>query len=158
MAKRFQFRLEKLLQLRSHDETLRQKELAVSLRKVNSQQDVLHDIDGNYRAGQDDSRMYLTGKIDTNHLVRYSRYFLKLKKDRISSLEVLKALEREREKRRQALLAATRRRQILEKLRDRKKEAYTKRLELVAQKEQDEIASNYALQKNSSRFLTPGAD
>ena len=147
MAKKFQYRLEKLLQLRSHDETLRQKELAVSSRKVNTQQDVLNNIDGHYRSGQDDSRKYLTGKIDTNHLVRYSRYFLKLKKDRISGLEVLKVLEREREKHRQALLDATRRRQILEKLRDRKKEAYQKKLELIEQKEQDEIASNYAFQK-----------
>ena len=60
---------------------------------------------------------------------------------------LLKVLEREREKHRQALLDATRRRQILEKLRDRKKEAYQKKLELIEQKEQDEIASNYAFQK-----------
>lgn len=152
MAKRFQFRLEKLLQLRSHDETLKQKELAISSRKVMSQQDVIHGIDSRYRTGQDDSRKCLLGKVNPNHLVRYSRYFMKLKKDKLSGLEVLKALEHEREKRRQELLEATRRRQILEKLREKKKEAYLKKAELVSQKELDEIASNYALQINSSRF------
>lgn len=152
MAKKFQFRLEKLLQLRSHDETLKQKELAVSARKVMSQQEFIHNLDSRNRAGQDESRKYLTGQIDPNHLVRYSRYFMKLKKDKLSGIEVLKALEREREKHRQELLEATRRRQILEKLREKKREAYLKKAELVSQKEQDEIASNYSLQKSSSRF------
>ena len=152
MVKKFQFRLEKLLQLRSHDETLKQKELAVSARKVMSQQEFIHNLDSRNRAGQDDSRKYLTGHIDPNHLVRYSRYFMKLKKDKLSGIEVLKVLEREREKHRQELLEATRRRQILEKLREKKREAYLKKAELVSQKEQDEIASNYSLQKSSSRF------
>lgn len=139
--KKFKFRLEKILQLKSHNEKEKQKFLAEASQRVYSQEDQLENIQITRQENQKDQRKYMTGILSKHLLSNYSRFYLKLKKDELTGIEMLKALEKEREVKRGELVEATRAKKIYEKVKERAHEKYYQELERTLQKEQDEISS-----------------
>jgi flagellar protein FliJ len=145
--KKFKFRLEPLLQIKAHIEREKQKHLALAARKVVDQETYLHELNRDRQAAQNEQRGYLSGTLNPNLLLNYSRYFLKLKKNELTGSEILKAFRIEREKKRRDLIEATKEKKIYEKLKEHKKDNYQKEMETIIQKEQDDIASKMILRK-----------
>lgn len=140
--KKFRFRLEPLLKLRQHRERERQKEHAEALQKVQAQNQHLAAIDQDRSRTLERQRSLQTGKLSTSRLLAHSRYLLRLKGDTMTGREVLRSLEQQAERRRQNLVEAARQRQIYEKLRERRKEAYYKESERRETIDNDETALN----------------
>jgi flagellar FliJ protein len=142
--KKFRFRLESLKKIKEHKERERQKEHAAVVQQVMKQQEQLCALEAtrlsamaSQRAKQEE-----TGRVSAIALLSYSRYYLKLKREKITGNEVLRALEGEAEIRRQRLVEAARERKTFEKLKERQFDKFLKSTELVLTKENDEVAAN----------------
>jgi len=148
--KKFRFRLEKVLQLKSHLEADKQKQLALATQKVIRQISAIDEIDRVRTDCKNDERKRLTGNINPRHLLTFSRYFLQLKKDEVKGQAVLGALKGEEGKRRQDLVEATKQRKIYEKLKERRHQAYREENARAEQKDQDEMAAQSFLKIKAS--------
>lgn len=140
--KKFRYRLEPVLKIRSHVEKQRQKEHATALQQVLVQKEKLAAIEGERNATADYHRGKLVGQLRTSELLAASRYLVKLKRDTITGSELLRGLEREAEIRRQRLVEATKQKKIHEKLKERKQKQFNEDIELQEKKQLDEIAVN----------------
>ena len=138
--KKFKFRLAPLLKVKSHIEKQRQKDHAAAVDLVLRQRRFLEMIHSECQSTAESQRSVLAGHFSATRLLACSRYFLKLKKDTLTGTELLRGLEREAEKRRRALVAASRERQVYEKLEEKQRIRYFKDMERSEQKETDEIA------------------
>ncbi|MCX6826904.1 MAG: flagellar FliJ family protein [candidate division Zixibacteria bacterium] len=143
--KKFRFRLEKLLQLKVHVEKDKQKLLGIAARKVTEQETFLLELKATRLTTQKAARSCLTGTLNPNLLLGYSRYFIKLKKNELAGREILKAYLTEREKKRLELVEATKQKKIYEKLKERKLQLYHKEIDSLLQKELDESSSQMLL-------------
>jgi flagellar protein FliJ len=139
--KKFQFRLEKVLQLKKHTETEKRKNLGMANHNVHSQNQKLLGLLQTRVGTQQKQRELLGGKVNIMQQLGYSRYYLRMKRDELTGRELLKAMEKEREKKRIELVEATRQKKIYEKLKERQQDKYSKELNLALQKEQDEMAA-----------------
>ncbi len=149
--KKFNFRLEKILQLKAHFEKEKQKLLSRATKQVVNQERVLSEIDLSRKNKQGEQRSQLLGNIDTHLMSMFSRYYIKLKKNALAGREMLGALRKDQEEKRQKLVKATRAKKIYEKLKERKHEEFQAEYRSQLQKEQDEIATLMLLHKKSSR-------
>lgn len=142
--KKFKFRLEPLKKIKEHVEKQRQKEHAVALQRVVAQKDQLDELERS-RLGVmtlQREKQGQAGTVSPMELLTYSRYYLKLKRERIAGVEILRGLEIESENKRLKLVEASRQRKIYEKLKERQMEKFNKSTELILGKENDEIAAN----------------
>jgi flagellar FliJ protein len=149
--KKFKFRLGKILQLKAHREKECQKRLALATQKVVNQEGALTHLRRSRIMTQGNQRPFLKGQINASLMSMFSRYYLKMKKDELTGLQMLKAFQTEEDGKRAELVEAGKERKIYEKLRERLLEAYLKELNLAAQKEQDEVASQMLMYKRNSR-------
>jgi len=152
--KKFQFRLERILQLKDHAEKEKQKIFGQALQKVVGQESDLTALDNDRRLIQGHQRDQLSGSINTTMMSSYSRYYLFLKKKELGGMELLRAYKKEQEEKRLELVEATREKKTYEKLKERKFSAHNKEQELNLQKEQDELASQMLQYKRSSRKIS----
>jgi flagellar FliJ protein len=145
--KKFRFRLEPLLRIKTHLEKEKQKILAAAAQKVYDQEQILDSINRNRLDNQKRQRNYLTGTLNKNLLTMFSRYYTKLKKDELTGRELLRAYVNTREEKRRDLVQATKEKKTFEKLKERQREKYDKELALALQKELDELAAQMYLYK-----------
>jgi len=138
--KKFRYRLEPILKIRSHAEKQRQKEHAAALQQVYRQQEHLSEIDKEKERTFEFQRTRLQGSIRTHQLLAASRYLVRLKRDTMTGTELLKGLERETERKRQLLVQASRERKIYEKLRERQETKFNQEVEQHERKALDELA------------------
>jgi flagellar FliJ protein len=142
---RFKYRFEKILTYRGHQEKQKQRELA-EVRKLEQEQNgKLSGILTSRESTQVREIALLTGQLEPTLLTGYSRYYLKLKQLEVSGREALRQIGAEVEKRRQALVEATKHKKIYEKLRERHQARHTHEYNLAAQKENDEIGQQIFL-------------
>jgi flagellar FliJ protein len=139
-VKKFQFRLQPLLKLKSHRERERQKDLATALEKVHSQKSRLSDIDSRRLETLEFQRHRLEGTLSTASLQACSRYLVRLKADTLAGREVLSGLEQQAEERRTLLVEAARQRKMYERLKERQQHKYYAEMNRAENKELDEIA------------------
>jgi len=142
VVKKFKYRLQALLKLKEHIERERQKEHAGALHRVNSQKTALGQLDNVRKGTLKGQRQRMTSRLSVAEMLVYSRYLMKLKKDRLAGEQLLNALDQEAEKKRQDLVEASKQRQIHEKLKERQKEKHDKAGRLAIAKSDDEIAIN----------------
>jgi flagellar FliJ protein len=140
--KKFQYRLEPLLKIKSHVEKQRQKEHAAALMQVYRQQEALAEIETLRQQTLQRQAGRLSGRVSSVELQMAARYFGKLKRDTLTGKELLRGLETEAERRRVKLTEATKEKKIFEKLKERQQQKYTNELNLNERKELDEIAGN----------------
>lgn len=149
--KKFRFRLERILQLKTHAEKEKQKIFGMAVRKVVDQESELKALDNIRTDTQNNQRRRLSGGLDIPMMSSYSRYYLLLKKKELGGLELLKAYKKDQEEKRRELVEAAREKKTFEKLKENKFDSYRKDVELNLQKEQDEIASQMLAYSKSSR-------
>ncbi|HUV30182.1 MAG TPA: flagellar export protein FliJ [Acidobacteriota bacterium] len=140
--KRFKYRLQPLLNVKSHLEKQRQKEHARASEKVMHQKDLLAGIYAERDATAETQKARMIGRISISGLLVCSRYLLKLRRDTLAGIELLRGLEKAAEERRLALVKASKERRIYEKLRERQRAKYFKELARQERNESDEIAGN----------------
>lgn len=138
--KRFKYRLQPLLNVKSHVERERQKEHALAEERVMRQKEQLSQVDAQRKAAVVKHRAGLMGSISITNMLVYSRYLLKLKKSTLAGLETLRGLMKNAEEKRLNLVEASKERQIYEKLKERQQDRYNKESARQEQKETDEIA------------------
>ncbi len=90
--KKFRFRLERILQIKMHLEKERQKVHGMAARKVADQETHLTNLETSRKATQNAQRAHLSGKVNSNQLVNYSRYYLKLKKQELTGKRNIKGV------------------------------------------------------------------
>ena len=140
--KKFKYRLETLLKVKSQVEKEKQREHAAALRKVYEQKEHLDKIDRRRRDNLGRQRQALEENISIVDMLIYTRYFLKLKRDSVAGSELLRGLQRKSEEKRQDLIAASKERKIYEKLKEKQHKKYSDEMELAEKKELDEIGTN----------------
>jgi len=140
---RSEFRFEKILTFRSHQEKQKQRELAMVVQLEQKQNGKITAIDRQRRSAQQEQKSQLMGVIRPSRLSGYSRYYLKLKRDEVSGREILKQIGEEVAKRREALIEATRKKKIYEKLKERHLEKVRLEQNRAMQKENDETGQQY---------------
>jgi len=139
-VKKFRYRLAALLKLKEHIEKERQKEHAQAVQQVVNQKQQLQGIDATRKATLDQQREALQGHLSVARLQACSRYLVKLKGDTLMGKEALRGLESEAEKKREALVTASRERETYAKHRERLADRHFKEAEAAETKENDEIA------------------
>ncbi len=137
--KKFNFRFEKVLSYRRHQEKDKQRALAQVRNMEEKQKDEISGILRDRQSHFTGEKECLVGPIDTRKLTAYSRYYLKLNSMELSGREVLKKIQGEVEEKRLELVDATKQRKIYEKLKERHQEKYLAEYNLMMQKENDEI-------------------
>lgn len=140
--KKFKYRLETLLKVKTQIEKEKQREHADTLRKMYEQKEHLNKIDRRRQDNLERQRHSLQGAISVVDMLLYTRYLLKLKKETMAGNELLRGLQRTAEGKRQALVKASREKKIYEKLKERQQIKYNERVEQSEKKELDEIATN----------------
>jgi flagellar FliJ protein len=145
---RFNYRFEKILSYRRHQEKQKQRELAAIRKKEQGQNSEIAKILDNRTKAQQQGRAYLTGVLNPDHLIGFTRYYLKLRQLEFGGREVLQQIVREVEKRRLALVEATKHKKIYEKLRERHLERHIREANLALQKENDEIGQQTFLRNH----------
>ncbi|MDD4050690.1 MAG: flagellar export protein FliJ [candidate division Zixibacteria bacterium] len=137
--KRFQFRFEKVLSYRRHQEKQKQRDLAAAenLRRL-QEQTIAATLAERARLQQEQNR-HMTGTVDPRRLNRYTRYYLSLKHRELADREILARIEKEAERRRMELIEAAKERKIYEKLEERHYERYQGEYNSLLQKETDDL-------------------
>ena len=140
--KKFKYRFEPLLKVKSEIEKQKQKEFAQVKQKADSQTQKIQQVDNNFDNSLNKQRQVQKNKISVAEMLVYGRYFVKLKKENITNNEMLRALNVELEKKRKSLVESTTEKKKYEKLKEnllvRHKSDFTK----AETKDNDEIASN----------------
>ncbi len=139
-AKKFKFRLNPLLKLREHREKERKKEHAAAADEVQKHKQHLDALDTKRIETLDHQRERLTGRLSVAEALVFSRYIMKLKRQRMAGTELLHALEKEAELKRQKLVEAARDRKIFDLLKEKQQLRHRQEIEKQDQKELDEVA------------------
>lgn len=145
---RFKYRFEKILSFRRHQEKQKQRKLAEVRKLEQDQNDKISKVVEDRSRTQQQETGLLTGKLDPACLTGYSRYYLKLKQTELTGRELLRQIGVEVEKRRQALVEATRQKKIYEKLKERHRERFDHEYNLALQKENDDIGQQVFLRNH----------
>ena len=140
--KKFKYRFEPLLKVKSEIEKQKQKEFAQVKQKVNSQTQKIQQVDKNFDNSLNKQRQIQKNKISVAEMLVYGRYFVKLKKENLSNNEMLKALNVELEKTRKSLVESTTEKKKYEKLKENLLIRYKSDFTKAETKDNDEIASN----------------
>lgn len=148
--KRFKYRLEPLLKMKEHLEKERQKNLATKIKQVQDKLGELAAVEQSRERNFDKQRHEARSSFSVAEMLVISRYIHKLKRDTLIGTEMLKALRKEEEKRRQELLEATRERKKYEKLKEKQQARHYQNIESILTKESDETAVNTYRQRTKS--------
>jgi flagellar FliJ protein len=141
----FRFRLEKVLAIREADRELRRSELAEALqaeRTLHGEADKLsEELDAIRATAQSAAK---PGDINVSQLLDIHRYALVLRTRLVEIGASKEKLNVEIERRRDRLVGADQQVRVLEKLRDRQRQAYLQEEEKQEAKAMDEIAQTQA--------------
>ena len=148
--KKFKYRLEALLKMKEHFEKEKQKEHALSLQRVRTQENNLSELESEKNQNFMKHRTKLKGSLSVAEMLVYGRYMIKLKRNSFSGEQMLDALRKQEEGKRSELLEATKEKKIQEKLKEKQHEIYIDDLKLLENNENDEIAGNNFRLKNRS--------
>ena len=116
--KKFKYRLQALLKMKEHIEKERQKMLAASAKQVQDQETRLELVENHRDDTIERQRDDASGRFTVAEMLVISRYLHKLKRESILGQELLKALKKEEDVKRQELLEATREKKKYEKLKE----------------------------------------
>ncbi|MCH9031442.1 MAG: flagellar export protein FliJ [candidate division Zixibacteria bacterium] len=139
--KRFKFRLDRLLKIKSRIQHEKQRDFALAERRASDQSEKLNALNDTKLKSYGSRRKRQLGKVSVETLRVFSRYFIRLKKVELESSAMLDALNAECSKKREFLVKASRETKTLENLRDRQREVYIKMVNSLETKEADETTS-----------------
>ncbi len=153
---KFKFNFQRVLDIRTTQERVKQNELALEIKK---EQEILQKI-SEFRQSQSDE--YLRGQAlfsssigNIRLFVAHQRYMEALERMITRSYQDLETQRKFVEAARQALIEASRKRKLLEKLKDKRFDAFKKEEETAEQKNIDEIGG---IASARLRMARPSAD
>lgn len=146
MSENAKFRLQKVLEVRELIEKERQKELSVSLRKLKSEEEKLLQLEEKkMRAVQGMSKLE---KVDVNQFASHHSYLTSLRNAIADKQRDVRALAKEVEKKRLALMEATKNRKALENLKSRQQKQH----ELALTKKEQALIDDVAIRKSNKKL------
>ena len=148
--KKFKYRFEPLLKVKSEREKQKQKEFALMKQKVNCQTQKIKQVDKDFNNSLNKQKQEQINKISVAEMLVYGRYYVKLKKENITNIEMLRVLKVELEKKRKSLIESTTEKKKYEKHKENLLIRYKSDSAKAETKDNDEIASNNYSFKNSS--------
>lgn len=152
--RRFSFSLEPVLRYRTQAEQQRRRELAEAQQAVLEQQDELQNLVLSEQGQMSEMRLIHGGPLDVPLLLRFQQYLHHLARRIEESVQQLKKRMETREERRLVLVAASKQRRVLERLRERRWQEYQLELGREEQRMLDEIgAGAYVRALNEARRL-----
>lgn len=153
---KFEFNLQAVLTVREHAEKERQRALGVLLAQMKSLEDELTALDQANKSSAEDLRdSRLIGPIDLAFLAGHRRYVLANERKARTVLQKMALLQREIEQARALLVEAARDRKVVEKLRERKLDAWRQNLARMEQQEIDEVGSKLTVLEWQQEARTP---
>lgn len=138
--KKFKYRLESLLRIKSHIEREKQKELAAAHQQVQVQESRLAELKSGQSSTLKRQQGKLTGRLCIAELLIHARYLLRLKSESFVGRELLGGLKKKAEEKRVLLVEASRERRKFERLKVKRRERYLQNQKALERKESDEIA------------------
>ncbi len=144
--KRFQFRLQKLLQIKTHKKMERQKELAKAERVRRMEEAHLELLQSRMTQEISDLQTHKVQKIDCRRLSQSAFYQQRLIGNMATQKQVIANAQKQEDLKREKLIGAAREEKVFDKLKERQQERYNRELDNLQQKETDEIARNTFLQ------------
>jgi flagellar export protein FliJ len=118
MAK-FVFRLESLLRQRKREEQQCQRRLAEHAAMVNAAEEAVRRINESVRAGHDDVRRHLMGRLDMGFLTAHRRFMGAMQRQVMDLVQKVAIARKQLEEARIKLAEAAKRRMAIEKLREK---------------------------------------
>jgi flagellar FliJ protein len=137
----FSFRFETLLTTRRHAEECLQKELSEARRALAAEQAALREKKNARRRCLQDLRRQQRKGFRVPDILLYGAYLQRLDRDLEAQQQRVTGAERHANQKRQALVAALKRRKILEKLKESDQQNYLKTLADRERKFIDEVAA-----------------
>lgn len=139
--KKFSFRLERVLKLRGNIEKMRLQEHEKAQAALDVQSRALARIEATRCDLIVAEQEKLTGNVNLDSLRSYSRYFHKLRVDKVTGGELEKMLVKEKIKRKTRLVRASQEKRALEDYREKQKLRYEQESEKADRSELDELAT-----------------
>jgi flagellar FliJ protein len=143
-VKKFNFRLERILQYKGQIEDQKQRELAAKMDELETQRGILLELTSKKEAYQKQYSSLFKGLIDVEKLKVARRFVDKLHRELVNQAKKVIECERNVEKAKANLLEAMRDRKKYENLRVRKYKAYEKDTIRQEQKALDEFGGQAA--------------
>ncbi|GHT45847.1 flagellar export protein FliJ [Planctomycetales bacterium] len=140
----FQFRLDPLITIRDNTLKERQGELAKAYEAHAKVEEWMQEVQKTLTENTESMRQAIQkgGAIDVNYLLGVQRQEMFLKSERTRFEGMMKEIDEEIEKRRQAVMQANKELKIVEKLKEKRYEKYISEENLKESKMLDEVAGN----------------
>lgn len=144
--KKFQFRLQKLLQIKAHRKMEKQKELAKAERVRRMEEAHLELLHSRMTQEIADLQMHKVEHVDCRRLTQSAYYQQRLIGNMATQRQVIANAKKLEADKRENLIEAAKEEKVFDKLKERQQERYWQEMETLQQKETDEIARNTFLQ------------
>jgi flagellar protein FliJ len=139
----FKFRLESVLEFRKKIEDDRKKELAQLKELLEKEQDFLRELEVKITQVQDKMREQQSESLcNIEEMLNYYRYFISCKERAKEQVSLIESLIESVEHKREDLVAASKERKIMEKLKENQYKEYKKLMDSWETKIIDELATN----------------
>lgn len=147
--KKFQFRLQKLLQIKTHKKMERQKELAKAERVRRMEEAHFELLQSRMKQEISDVQDYKVEKVDCRRLTQSAFYQQRLIANMTTQKQVIANAQKLEDGKRDKLIDAAREEKVFDKLKERQQERFRLETEILQQKETDEIAGSTFLQREN---------
>jgi len=145
---RYKFKLQRVLDVKNIYREKRRRELQNSMTKLTREENVLKGLSENLDGSQNEMKKKRMKTMTGFELSFYYKYFNYLSALIDVQNKKIAQAKNEVTKRREKLIEATKEKEILEKLKERTWESYSRELKKEEQKLSDEISSNNFFRKN----------
>lgn len=136
---KFNFRLQKVLDVKKYKEEEKKQELAKLLLEYKKEEEFLFYLRDNQTKYQNELKEKQQGDMDIFELIFYYTYLYKLSYDIKNQQDILQKLEIKISDKREEVISASRERKVFEKLKDKKFSQWKQEQDLQEQKFLDEI-------------------
>ena len=156
--KKFQFRLQKLLQLKEHLKLQRQKQLAKAERVRRMEETHQRMLQEKLEQEVTSLRTVENSQLSIARLSRSVYYQQRLTSNMATQAKVIANAVKLEDESRERLVEATRNEKIYQRLKEKQLESYLQDMERLQQKETDEIAGNVNRQQGNPLKKNPRQD
>jgi flagellar export protein FliJ len=147
-VKKFQFRLQKLLQVKTYNKMQKQKELSQAERIRRMEEAHLAMLQQHLRSEIEALKARKQEHVDVSRLTRSIYYQQRLLTNMATQERVITEACHKEEIKRGRLIEATREEKTFEKLKERQQHRYLVELDQLMQKENDEISKNVFMRRS----------
>jgi flagellar FliJ protein len=141
-VKKFRFRLQKLLQVKTYNKMQKQKELSQAERLRRMEETHLAMLHQHLRDELHELKTRKSEQVDVSRLTRSVYYQQRLLTNMATQERVISDARRKEDAKREKLIEATKEEKTFEKLKERQELRYLIELDHLMQKENDEISKN----------------